>query len=61
MIESVWTTTGHGDLKKLLRSVKFHESAREHILCMLGLKHLENSRVTIVDALTEHNYLFKKK
>jgi len=28
---------------------------------MLGLKHLENNRVTIVDALTEHGYLFIEK
>ncbi|XP_050064957.1 zinc finger MYM-type protein 1-like [Aphis gossypii] len=61
MTKSVWTTTGYADLKNLSRSVKLHESAREHIHCMVGLKHLENNRVTIVDALTEHGYLFKKK
>lgn len=61
MTKSVWTTTGYGDLKNLSRSIKLHEFAKEHIHCMLGLKHLENNRVTIADALTEHGYLFKKK
>jgi len=59
--KSVWTTTGYRDFKNISRSVKLHESAKEHIRCML--KHLENNKVTIVDALNlnEHGSLFKKK
>lgn len=58
---SVWTTKGYSDFKNLSRSIKIHESAKEHIHSMLGLKNLENNSLTIADALTEHGSLFKKK
>lgn len=44
-------------------SIEIHESAKEHHVqkSMFGLKNLEKNSITIVDALTEHGYLFKKK
>lgn len=56
--KSLRTTTGYSDFKNISRSIKLHESAKEHIRCMLGLKHLENNKITIVDALNEHGSLF---
>jgi len=59
--KSVWSTVGYCDFKNLSRSVKFHESSKEHIHSYLGIKRLENNSVTIIDAVNEHSALFKKK
>lgn len=58
--KSVWNTVGYCDLKNLSRSIKKHESAKEHIHNHLGLKNLEKYSFTVVDVINEHNNLFKK-
>jgi len=58
--KSVWNTVGYYDLKNLPRSIKMHESAKEHIHNHLGLKYLEKNSCSIVDVSSEHGNLFKK-
>lgn len=48
---------GYKDFKNVLRNIKTHESAKEHIHSMLELINLENNNVTIADGLIEHGSL----
>jgi len=62
--KSIWNTVGYCDFKNLSRSMKIHESSKEHIHNYLGLKNLENNCLTVVDVIYGHGNLvdnfFKK-